>query len=104
MRRDLEIAVRRVRPDEEEPDRLPLRWSTVTRLLAFTAPHAGQRNALLLLCAFRAAALPCLAWAEVRESSGAAWIKASRKISSLSGMSAMAFLTTRSAVSPATVT
>lgn len=63
MRRDLEIAVRRVRPDEEEPDRLPLRWSTVTRLLAFTAPHAGQRDVLLLLCAFRAAALPCLAWA-----------------------------------------
>ncbi len=62
MRRDLEIAVRRVRPDEEEPDRMPLRWSTVTRLLAFTAPHAAQRNALLLLCAFRAAALPCLAW------------------------------------------
>ncbi len=63
MKRDLEIAVRRVRPDEEEPDRLPLRWSTVTRLLAFTAPHAGQRNVLLLLCAFRAAALPGLAWA-----------------------------------------
>jgi len=62
MRHDLEIAVRRVRPDEEEPDRMPLRWSTVTRLLAFTAPHAAQRNALLLLCAFRAAALPCLAW------------------------------------------
>ncbi len=63
MRRDLEISVRRVRPDEEEPDRLPLRWSTVTRLLSFTAPHAAQRNALLALCAFRAAALPALAWA-----------------------------------------
>lgn len=63
MSRPLEISVRRVRPDEEEPDRMPLRWSTVTRLLAFTAPHAPQRNLLLALCAFRAAALPALAWA-----------------------------------------
>jgi ATP-binding cassette subfamily B protein len=63
MSRPLEISVRRVRPDEEEPDRMPLRWSTVTRLLAFTAPHARQRNLLLALCAFRAAALPALAWA-----------------------------------------
>ncbi|MEY4775561.1 MAG: transporter family carbohydrate exporter, partial [Verrucomicrobiota bacterium] len=58
----LEIAVRRIRPDEEEPDRLPLRWSTIARLLAFTEAHRGQRNALLWLCAFRALALPLLAW------------------------------------------
>ncbi len=58
----LEIAVRRIRPDEEEPDRLPLRWSTVARLLAFTAPHRGMRNTLLCLCVFRAMALPGLAW------------------------------------------
>ena len=58
----LEIAVRRIRPDEEEPDRLPLRWSTVARLLAFTAPHRRQRNTLLCLCVFRAMALPGLAW------------------------------------------
>ena len=31
----LEIAVRRAHPDDEEPDRLPLRWATVARLLAF---------------------------------------------------------------------
>ena len=61
-RRDLEIAVRRTRPDEEEPDRLPLRWSTIARLLAFTAPHRTQRNTLLAICAFRAMALPGLAW------------------------------------------
>ena len=58
----LEIAVRRIRPDEEEPDRLPLRWSTITRLLAYTRPHGQQRNALLCLCVFRAMALPTLAW------------------------------------------
>ena len=58
----LEIAVRRIRPDEEEPDRLPLRWSTIARLLAFTGPHRGMRNALLCLCVFRAMALPGLAW------------------------------------------
>jgi ATP-binding cassette subfamily B protein len=63
MSRDrLEIAVRRVRPDEEEPDRLPLRWSTVARLLAFTGPHRRQRDLLLGLCVFRAMALPGLAW------------------------------------------
>ncbi|NBV56066.1 MAG: ABC transporter ATP-binding protein, partial [Verrucomicrobia bacterium] len=58
----LEIAVRRAHPDDEEPDRLPLRWSTIARLLAFTAPHRAQRNALLALCALRAMALPLLAW------------------------------------------
>lgn len=58
----LEIAVRRIRPDEEEPDRLPLRWSTIARLLSFTEAHRGQRNALFWLCAFRALALPLLAW------------------------------------------
>ncbi len=58
----LEIAVRRLRPDEEEPDRLPLRWSTITRLFAFTAPHRRMRNTLLALCVFRALALPGLAW------------------------------------------
>jgi ATP-binding cassette subfamily B protein len=58
----LEIAVRRQHPDDEEPDRLPLRWSTVARLLAFTAPHRRQRNTLLALCALRAMALPLLAW------------------------------------------
>ncbi|NBX34984.1 hypothetical protein EBR16_06450 [bacterium] len=58
----LEIAVRRAHPDDEEPDRLPLRWSTIARLLAFTAPHRGQRNTLLVLCALRAMALPLLAW------------------------------------------
>ena len=58
----LEIAVRRAHPDDEEPDRLPLRWSTVARLLAFTAPHRTQRNTLLALCALRAMALPLLAW------------------------------------------
>ena len=58
----LEIAVRRIRPDEEEPDRLPLRWSTVARLFAFTSPHRLQRNTLLGLCIFRAMALPGLAW------------------------------------------
>ncbi len=58
----LEIAVRRTRPDEEEPDRLPLRWATIARLLSFTEAHRGQRNALLWLCAFRAMALPLLAW------------------------------------------
>ncbi len=58
----LEIAVRQLRPDEEEPDRLPLHWSTIARLLAFTSAHRGQRNALLWLCAFRALALPTLAW------------------------------------------
>ena len=57
----LEIAVRRIRPDEEEPDRLPLRWSTIARLLAFTGPHRGMRNTLLCLCVFRAMALPGLA-------------------------------------------
>jgi ATP-binding cassette subfamily B protein len=60
--RSLEIAVRRQRPDEEEPDRLPLRWSTIARLLSFTGPHRAQRNTLLALCAFRAMALPALAW------------------------------------------
>ncbi len=58
----LEIAVRRAHPDDEEPDRLPLRWATVARLLAFTAPHRTQRNTLLALCALRAMALPLLAW------------------------------------------
>ena len=63
MSRDrLEIAVRRVSPDEEEPDRLPLRWSTIGRLLAFTSPHRGQRDALLVLCVLRAMARPGLAW------------------------------------------
>lgn len=58
----LEIAVRRLRPDEEEPDRLPLRWSTIARLLAFTGAHRRLRNTLLVLCVFRAIALPGLAW------------------------------------------
>ena len=58
----LEIAVRRLRPDEEEPDRLPLRWSTITRLFAFTAPHRRMRDTLLALCVFRALAIPGLAW------------------------------------------
>ena len=63
MSRDrLEIAVRRVRPDEEEPDRLPLRWSTVARLLAFTGPHRRQRDLLLGLCVFRAMARANADW------------------------------------------
>jgi len=60
-RERLEIAVRRLRPDEEEPDRLPLRWSTIARLLAFTGAHRRLRNTLLVLCVFRAIALPGLA-------------------------------------------
>lgn len=57
-----EIAVRRLRADEEEADRLPVRWATIARLLAFTRPHRAQRDMLLGLCVFRALALPGLAW------------------------------------------
>ena len=35
---------------------------STARLLSFTGAHRSQRNALLWLCAFRAMALPLLAW------------------------------------------
>ena len=42
-----ELTVRRRRPEEEdEPDRLPLTWDLIRRVVGLLAPYAPRRNAL----------------------------------------------------------
>lgn len=57
-----ELTVRRQRPEDDEPDRLPLSWALVRRTLGLTAPYRAWRGTLLALCAARAIQLPLLAW------------------------------------------
>ena len=57
-----ELTVRRQRPEEDEPDRLPLTWGLVRRILGLLEPYARWRNALLGLSAVRAVQMPLLAW------------------------------------------
>lgn len=51
-------------PDEEEEIDLkkPLQFGLITRLLSWTRPYAGKRNALFALVLIRAVQLPVVAW------------------------------------------
>jgi ATP-binding cassette subfamily B protein len=57
-----ELTVRRQRPEDDEPDRLPLAWALVRRTIDLTSPYPRWRRTLLALCAARAVQLPILAW------------------------------------------
>jgi len=57
-----ELTVRRQRPEDDEPDRVPLSWSLVRRMVGLTDGYRGWRNWLFVLCAGRAIQLPVLAW------------------------------------------
>lgn len=57
-----ELTVRRQRPEDDEPDRVPLSWALVRRMVALTDGYRVWRNWLFVLCAGRAIQLPILAW------------------------------------------
>lgn len=48
--------------DEKDAETLPLDWGLIRWLFVRARPHAGQRNALLVLVILRSIQLPCLAW------------------------------------------
>ncbi len=55
--------IRRVRDEEDnEPEKKPLEWGLVVRLLSYTRPFAWKRNALIVLTILRSAQLPALVW------------------------------------------
>lgn len=57
------LQITRLRGDEErEPDRRPLDFGLIRRLLTYTKPYAAKRNWLLLSVVVRAIQLPCVAW------------------------------------------
>ena len=52
-----------VRPElEREPDRRPLDFRLIRRLLTYTRPYTAKRNWLLFAVVVRAIQLPCVAW------------------------------------------
>lgn len=57
-----DLTVRRQRPEDDEPDRVPLSWALVRRMVALTDGYRLWRNWLFALCAGRAIQLPILAW------------------------------------------
>lgn len=57
-----ELTVRRQRPEDDEPDRVPLTWALVRRMIGLTDGYRTWRNWLFVLCASRAVQLPLLAW------------------------------------------
>lgn len=57
-----ELTVRRQRPEDDEPDRVPLSWALVRRMIGLTDGYRTWRNWLFVLCAGRAIQLPVLAW------------------------------------------
>ena len=57
-----ELTVRRQRPEDDEPDRLPLTWGLIRRVIGLLAPYARWRNTLFGLSALRAVQMPLLAW------------------------------------------
>ena len=57
------LQITRLRGDEDrEPDRRPLDFGLIRRLLTYTRPYAAKRNWLLLSVVVRAIQLPCVAW------------------------------------------
>src|SRR5437588_13057354 len=57
------LQITRLRGDEDrEPDRRPLDFGLIRRLLTYTRPYAARRNWLLLTVVVRAVQLPCVAW------------------------------------------
>src|SRR5258706_9054180 len=57
------LQITRLRGDEDrEPDRRPLDFGLIRRLLTYTRPYAAKRNWLLLSVVVRAIQLPCIAW------------------------------------------
>ena len=57
-----ELTVRRQRPEDDEPDRVPLTWALVRRMIGLTDAYKNWRTWLFVLCAGRAIQLPILAW------------------------------------------
>ena len=57
-----ELTVRRQRPEDDEPDRVPLTWALVMRMIGLTDGYKNWRTWLFVLCAGRAIQLPVLAW------------------------------------------
>ena len=57
-----ELTVRRQRPEDDEPDRVPLTWALVMRMVGLTDGYKNWRTWLFVLCAGRAIQLPVLAW------------------------------------------
>jgi ATP-binding cassette subfamily B protein len=57
------LQITRLRGDEDrEPDRRPLDFGLIRRLLTYTGPYAAKRNWLLATVVVRAIQLPCVAW------------------------------------------
>lgn len=54
----------------DELERRPLSWTLIRRMIAFTQPHARQRNVLLGLVALRAVQLPLVSWSMAEVISG----------------------------------
>jgi ATP-binding cassette, subfamily B, bacterial len=48
--------------EDREADQVPLQWSLVRRIYAYTRPYAGKRNWLFILTMARGLQLPALAW------------------------------------------
>jgi ATP-binding cassette subfamily B protein len=57
-----ELTVRRQRPEDDEPERVPLTWALVMRMIGLTDGYKTWRTWLFVLCASRAIQLPVLAW------------------------------------------
>lgn len=57
------VTITRVRHDfDREPDKRPLDFGLIRRLLTYTRPYAAKRNWLLFTVVLRAIQLPCVAW------------------------------------------
>ncbi len=48
--------------ENREADQVPLQWSLVRRVYAYTAPYAWKRNWLFVLTILRGLQLPAMAW------------------------------------------
>ena len=60
----------RVQHQEQEAEQRPLDLGLIRRLMTFTKPYAGRRNALMIIVIIRSVQLPVLAWMLSRILSG----------------------------------
>lgn len=56
-----ELTIRKPRPEDDEPDRLPLTWALMQRVIGLLSPYRVQRNILFTLSGLRALQTPLLA-------------------------------------------
>jgi ATP-binding cassette subfamily B protein len=57
-----ELTIRKPRAEDDEPDRLPLTWALIRRVIGLLSPYRVQRNTLFTLSGLRALQTPLLAW------------------------------------------